>query len=204
MNLDKLLETESEFLQEYPLGFNSETLKPIAKKHKFPQMVDFAHKTFTIANLVNNEKTIDDIVKFVTRSSMVSVFEKVRFKDAIKSMNQTEKGNLIVAIKELFYGDEEAGFNIMVEVLRTYKVAKWPIITSFRCYFFPTTDLLIKPTTVKGVINKFELEGCIYNSKPTFEFYQSYRKEIQSMAKQCDASLSPSLAAFSGFLMFTM
>lgn len=204
MNLNKLLENEADFLLMYPKGFNSEAMKPIAKRHKFPQAVEFAHKVFMKSKLKNNDETIENIMKFITKSSMVSVFEKVKFKDAVKSMDNRERKNLVVAIKELLHGDEEAGFNIMIEVLTPYKVAKWPIITAFKCYYTPTADLLIKPTTVKNIIAKFELEDIVYSPKVNYAFYKKYRAYIKEMASNCSKTLSPSLAAFSGFLMFTM
>lgn len=204
MNLNKLLESESDFLLLHPEGFESESLTIIAKKHKFPQMVEFAHKTFMKSKLKNNNETIDNIMKFITRSSMISVFEKVKFKDVVKSMDNRERKNLVVGVKELLHGDEEIGFNIMVEVLTPYKLVKWTIITAFRCYYTPTTDLLVKPTTTKNIIFSYDLEGVAYKPKPSFEFYQNYRRIIIEMSKQCNETLSPSLAAFTGFLMFSM
>lgn len=204
MDLNKLLEAESDFLLLHPNGFNSESLTSIAKKHKFPQMVEFAHKVFAKSAIKNNQDTIDNIVRFITRSSMISVFEKVKFKDTVKSMDNRERKNLIVAIKELLYGDEEIGFNIMTEVLAPCKLAKWTIITAFRCYYSPTTDLLVKPTTTKAIIAKYDLEDVVYKPRPTYEFYKKYRKKIIEMSSNCSESLSPSLAAFTGFLMFSM
>jgi hypothetical protein len=64
--------------------------------------------------------------------------------------------------------------------------------------------VFIKPTTAKGIIAYFELENLIYESQPTWEFYQAYRTEINRMKEQVDCSLAPNNAAFSGFLMMSL
>ena len=59
----------------------------------------------------------------------------------------------------------------------------------------------MKPTTTKGIISHFEIEGLEYNPTPTYAFYKKYRSLINKMKKEVDVSLSPSNAAFCGFLM---
>ena len=118
-------------------------------------------------------------------------------------MNSDEQQVLVTGLGELLHGDEEKGFNLLVELLAQYKLAKWTLITVFRCYYYPQTDLLYKPTTVKNVIKTYEL-NLMYKPRPTYEFFTKYRQAINSMKQQVHPSLAPNNAAFSGFLMMTM
>jgi len=60
------------------------------------------------------------------------------------------------------------------------------------------------PTTAKGVIKYFELEGVIYKQQPSWDFYQKYKDLILQMKQHVDPTLVSSNAAFSGFLMMSM
>jgi hypothetical protein len=44
----------------------------------------------------------------------------------------------------------------------------------------------------------------VYKPTPTWDFYTAYRDLINHAKTQVDSSLSPSNAAFSGFLMMAM
>ncbi|HPW40124.1 MAG TPA: hypothetical protein PLW98_01255 [Bacillota bacterium] len=89
-------------------------------------------------------------------------------------------------------------------MLNEYKLAKWTLLTACPVYYRPGVEVFIKPTTVKGVIEYFELEGLKYSPKPTFEFYKAYRKRINQIKKEVDASLQVDNGAFCGFLMMSL
>lgn len=74
---------------------------------------------------------------------------------------------------------------------------------SLACYRLQD-EVFIKPTTAKGVIAHFELEGLDYKPTPSWDFYQRYRDARLEMKQYVDPSLSPNNPAFSGFLMMTM
>ncbi len=204
MNISKLKDAEAEFFFIYPDGFESPEMKEIGKKHKMDKMVDLAHETLKPESLEDVDTAIENIIKIASRSSMVSVFEKAKFRDGLRALSSEEKVELISALSELLHGDEKKGFNGLVDLLSVYKLAKWPLITVYRCYYFPDTDLLFKPTTVKNVIKKYELEGLVYKPAPSYEFFVGYREAINSMKELVSPLLSPNNAAFSGFLMMTM
>ncbi|MCG8415164.1 MAG: hypothetical protein MI746_13170, partial [Pseudomonadales bacterium] len=71
-------------------------------------------------------------------------------------------------------------------------------------YFRPDDEVFVKPTTAKGVIEHFELEGLVYKPQPSWEFYAAFRDEVLKMKKKVRKSLSPNNAAFTGFLMMAM
>lgn len=204
MNLGKLKYLEHKFLRAYPQGFASEEMKVISKKHKVGKAADYVIKTCSKENLSRGLEVVEDVAKIVTKSSMVSVFEKVKFRDLIKEFDNIEKLMFLDAVYENIHGDEETGFNLLVDLLSPYKLAKWTIITVFRAYYNLDYDVFMKPTTVKNIIRYMELNDIKYVVKPNFELYGKYRDYINTMKKEVDASLSPNNPAFSGFLMITV
>jgi hypothetical protein len=204
MNKKTLYILEKNFLSKYIDGFYTEELKKISKKHNISKLGQYAKEVLIQENLEKGLWIIDDIVKLITKSSMVSVFEKVRFKEDVKALSDEEKSMLIYGIKEWIHGDEEEGFNTLVFLLEPYKLAKWTIITAFRVYYYLDYDVLIKPTTVKKVIQILELEDIEYTSKLNYYFYYRYREYINEMKELVDKRLSPNNPAFSGFLMMAI
>ncbi len=203
MNLSKLKQLEKEFLHVYPEGFNSERMEEIKKKHKLEKTSTFFKDVCSSDSLESGLDSLDDVIKAVTRSSMVSVFEKVKLKDLIKGFSDDEKFEFLDSIHENLYGNEEEGFTRLVSLLGKYKLAKWPIITVFRAYISMNYDVLVKPTTVKKVIKHLELD-LTYSPTPTYKFYNSYRNYINLMKKEVKKSLTDNNPAFSGFLMMTI
>ena len=204
MNLKKLKLAEESFFKLYPEGFNSPEMVAIGKKHKMDKCTEFAKDAFELKHFKNIELTAENMIKMVTKSSMVSLFEKPKFRDSVRSMTLEEKTRMVLGLKELLHGDEEAGFELLLSTFIPYKQAKWTLMTVFSCYYRPNTDLLFKPTTVKNVISYFELEDLVYKPRPSYGFFIKYRNEINMMKNRVHPSLSPSNAAFSGFLMMTM
>jgi hypothetical protein len=205
MNIETLKEAENTFLNMYPEGFQDSEMVKVGKKHRMDKMIKMAHENLSEETLKKSgEDVVEGIIKIVTSSSMVSLFEKPKFRDIVRTMSDEQKKQLVSSIRELVHGDEEKGFNDLLELLAYYKLARWTFITVFRCYYYPDTDLLYKPITVKGVIKKFELEDLVYKPRPSYDFFVRYRDEINEMKKYVNPSLTPNSAAFSGFLMFTM
>lgn len=204
MNQQVLRRLELQFLSQYPEGFDSPEMKEISKKHNIYKLEQFAHEHLSKEQFVRGYGIIDNITKLVSKSSMVSVFEKMRFRDLVREMDDTEKMMIVDAVYQLLHEDEEGGFVQLCSILEPYKLAKWPIITVFRIYYYLQNDVLIKPTTVKNVIKTLELSDIVYQSKPSYDFYCKYRDYINEMKLLVEPSLSPNNPAFSGFLMSTM
>lgn len=204
MNLKKLKLAEEAFFRKYPQGFQDPEMAAHTKKHKLDQLFKFAQEAFTPEALKDLDTAIENMNKMVSRSTLVSLFEKPKFHDAVRSMSMEEKTRLVTGLNEFLNGDEEAGFDLMLSVLTTYKLAKWTLMTVFPCYYKPDSNLLFKPTTVKNVIVFFELEDLHYKPRPSYDFFIRYREAINSMKAQVDPSLSPNNPAFSGFLMVAM
>jgi hypothetical protein len=89
---------------------------------------------------------------------------------------------------------------MILDLLRSEKLAKWTLMTVCQTYFHPQRDVFIKPTTVKGVIRYFELDDLDYRPAPSWAFYEGYRSAFLNMKSNVDPSLAPTNPAFSGFL----
>jgi len=49
-------------------------------------------------------------------------------------------------------------------------------LTVIPAYYYPNKEVFIKPTTVKNIIEIFELEGLQYKATPSYDFYKNIRK----------------------------
>lgn len=204
MNIEKLKAAEFSFFEKYPGGFMNPEMIEIGKKHKMDKHVQFAEENFAKDKFSDHFVMLENLTKMVSRSSMVSVFEKPKFRDTVRSFTMPEQLSLLKGVKELLHGDEEKGFSALVDLLVPYKLAKWTLLTVFGVYYRPEKEVFCKPTTVKNSIAFFELEDLNYKAKPDYDFYVKYRNIINKMKTLVDPNLSPSNAAFSGFLMMVM
>ena len=202
MNINKLLQAEAAFMSRYPGGFEDPGMAYIKKKHDVDKLVDFAGQSLTRANFNKPEFIADTVLKIVSRSSMVSRFEKPRFRDFIGSLNSHEKKALADALEMRLYGRQKrAGFEQLQGMLTPYKLAKWSVISVVPFYFAPRKEVFVKPTTAKGIIAYLEVDDLVYRPTPSWEFYQGYQKLLALVKKEVSPSLAPNNAALSGFLM---
>lgn len=204
MNKEKLKEAEENFIMRFPGGFSNPQMLAIAKKHKVEKMVKLAQECFALEQFEVPSNIINSMGKIVSQSSLISIFEKPKFRDLIKSLSDSEKMHVAYGLKEFLHGDQALGFRLMTGLLSEYKLAKWPLLTVYSIYYRPSVEVFVKPTTAKKIIDYFELTELKYNSSPTFEFYQGYREQIMQMKQEVHASLQVDNAAFCGFLMMTL
>jgi hypothetical protein len=204
MNLQRLKQAEADFLQRHPGGFGNPEMQLVLKKHKMDKMVEMTRQAFREQEFEKPAQIIKNLVKVVSQSSMVSMFEKPKFRSFVNSLNNLERDLLVDGWFERLHGDEQNGFETIVDILQKDRLAKWTLVTICPTYFRPDFDVYVKPTTVKGIIKVLELEQLQYRPAPSWEFYDTFRKSINEMKKTVDPSLSPSNAAFTGFLMSTL
>lgn len=204
LDIKKLQAAEAEFLDRYPGGFNNPEMQKVAKKHNVGRMTELAQEFFTPAALSNVHVAADNMIKVVSRSSMVSMFEKPKFRDFVKHLNEDEKAFLVNGLNQVLHGKQRDGFEAMVSLLATEKLAKWSVVSIIPAYFRPTKEVFVKPTTAKNILRHFCIDDPVYKPLPSWDFYNKYRKLINTGKKHVDKSLSPSNAAFSGFLMMTV
>jgi hypothetical protein len=205
MNLERLRRAEEAFLHRFPGGFdNPEIIATRVRKHKPDKMMALAQESFSRENFNHPERIVQNMIKMISRSSIISVFEKPRFRDFANGLTPQEREFLSGGLKELLHGNEQTGFEMILDLLKSEKLAKWSLMTVCQTYFHPQQDVFVKPTTVKGVIEYFELENLQYGPTPSWAFYEAYRSAFLDMKSRVDKSLSPTNAAFSGFLWMTI
>lgn len=200
MNTRVLKAAEKKFLREYPGGFTHPDMVALGKKHKMPQLEAFAKESFAKKSFDDRKLVVNNMVKLVSRSTMVSMFEKPKFKSAITPRTG---GPMVDALCELLHGKPKVGFEALVDALQQRKLAKWPLATVFQLYYRPRTEVFIKPTTAKLIIDKLDLD-LTYHSTPTWAFYRDFRKAIKTARGQVSKTLAPDNAAFCGFLMMAL
>jgi len=204
MNVNKLKQAQHQFFEKYPNGFMHPEMQAVGKKHKMDKMTAMAQDAFKKSRFKDPEEVCEAMIKIVTRSSMVSMFEKPKFRDYVRGLSEQEKRQLSNGLKKQLHGNKEKGFNEILEILRRGKLAKWSLITIIPNYFYPDDEVFVKPTTAKGVINYFELQDLVYKPAPSWDFYQRYGLAIDKMKSLLEKDLAPSNAAFCGFLMMNM
>ena len=190
-------------MARYPGGFDHPELQAIAKKHKMASLVEFTQKAFSKKAFRDTGQICDDMVKVVSRSSMVSMFEKPKFRDFVKRLSLNEKQFLADALKKILHGKQQAGLEAMVDLLLTEKLAKWSLVTIIPAYYAPTEEVFVKPTTAKAIIQQLELSSLEYKPRPSWSFYDAYRTVVNEAKQQVNESFSTSNAAFTGFLMMS-
>ena len=204
MNIAKLKAAERRFIERYPEGFSSPEMLEIVKKHKVEKMKKLAQESFAIGQFESAGTIVDSMIKIVSQSSLVSIFEKPKFRDSVKSMSDSEKEDLSQGLKDFLHGNQSVGFELMTSLLHEYKIAKWPLLTVYPIYYRPSVEVFIKPTTAKGIIEHFELTRLKYNARPTYAFYEAFREQITRMKQEVHESLRVDNAAFCGFLMMSL
>lgn len=205
MNTRKLRKLEKEFLSKYPEGFDSPEMRKKGKKHNIHKLEDYIHNVCSEENLKRGNKAFSEVMKVISKCSMVSVFEKMRFRDFLGDLDKTEKIEFLEAISELIHGNEKVGFNSLISILTPYKLAKWPIITAWRAYYNSDYDVFVKPTTVKKILSYLEIKDIKYTPRVNYGFYKRYRDYLNKMKVEIKTeSLKPNNPAFSGFLMLTI
>jgi hypothetical protein len=204
MNYEKLREAEANFLQAYPAGFADPALQPIRKKHNVDKLVEFTRENLTRVNCKRPQFIAETLLKIISRSSMISRFEKPRFREFLESLTSEDKTALAYALEQRLFGRKQQGFEALLGMHQHYKIAKWAVISAVPFYFAPRREVFVKPTTAKGILAFLEVEDLHYNATPSWEFYKGYQSLIADIKKHVSPSLSPSNAALTGFLMMSM
>ena len=203
MNIQKLKEAEAAFLARFPKGFDDPGMAQIRKSHNVEVLADFARTNLNTFSRPQN--LADTVLKIVSRSSMVSRFEKPPFREFLGALDSKDKRRLAEAFrKRLIGGKKREGFEEIVDLLARYKLARWSLVSAVPFYFAPLKEVFVKPTTAKRIVARLDMEDLHYHARPDWAFYDGYRKLILDVKKHVDPSLTPHNAATTGFLMSTL
>jgi len=205
MNLEKLKNAEDYFFELYPDGFEDVGLLPIIKRHNTAKIGEHVRELFAKENFSQPELICENFAKIVSKSTLISLFEKPRVRDTMKEMHMERRDMFSIGLYEMLYGDLKEGFEIVVEILSFYGLAKWSLVTLIPYYFDRAKTFFIKPTTTKNIITFFEIQGLVYKPKPSYEFYVAYTNVLETMKANVIEKIShDDNAAFTGFLMIAM
>ncbi len=141
MNTKLLLAYQNEFLSRYPGGFMNDEMQEIGKKHRLDKMETLVKDVFAKDKFLFPKQIVEDMIKVVSRASMVSLFEKPKFRDYARSLDDSDKAQLSSGLYELLYGDKESGFNQMLDILVRGKLGKWSLMTIIPVYFYPNEEV---------------------------------------------------------------
>lgn len=202
-NKKKLLEAQKKFLKFYPKGFLSPEIQMIAKKHNLAKTQKLIEDCFKKKSFQQPETICTESIKIMNSSSMISLFDKPKYRDFIKGISVEEKILFSQGLYKLYFGDEKKAYDQLIEIMGDHKIARWPIISLFKAYKNLDYDVFIKPSTTKLIIKELDLD-ITYKAKPSYEFYREYREIINFLKTQLDPRLSPNNPAFTGFLMMTL
>lgn len=205
MNYEKLRLAESQFLQRYPGGFADPGMETIIKRHDIDKLAAFSRSSLARESFNRPEAIVDAVLKIVSRSSMVSRFEKPRFRDFVQSLNSAERQALACAYEKRLYGrKKKQGFDEILGMLHHHKLAKWSIISVVPFYFAPKKEAFVKPTTAKGILSYLEIDDLHYKPTPSWDFYQGYRRLLEEIEQSVVPTLAPNKAALTGFMMMSL
>jgi hypothetical protein len=207
MNIEKLMEAEAVFLARFPNGFNDPDpwMVQIRKRHNVEQLAQFTRANLTDATLSQPRKFADILLTIVSRSSMVSRFEKPPFRAFLENLDSKEKRRLAGAFRKRLFGRKKReGFEEIVDLLGRYKLARWSLVSAVPFYFAPSREAFIKPTTAKKILTFLEIEDLHYHPRPDWTFYDGFRKLILDIKPLLDPNLTPHNAVITGFLMSTL
>ena len=202
MNFRKLKEAEAAFLAQYPQGFDDPGMEWVRKSHPVDRLARFTRDNVTALTLNQPHKFAETLLTIMSRSSMVSRFEKPPFRAFVESLDSKEKQRLAAAFRKRLVGrNKREGFEEIVELLAHHKLARWSLVSALPFYFAPTKEAFVKPSTAKRIVAYLEVDDLDYHPRPDWAFYSGYRKLINEIKKHVSPSLTPNNAAATGFLM---
>ena len=206
MNIKKLKQAEADFLARFPGGFADPGLERVRKSHNVDRLADFTRSHVTEAALSRPHAFAETLLTIISRSSMVSRFEKPPFKEFLLGLSSTELRRLAAAFKERLFGrKKQQGFDDIVELFAHHRLARWSLVSAVPFYLAPSKEAFVKPSTARTIVTFLDMaEDLHYRPRPDWSFYRAYRRLILDIKKHVDPSLTPHNAATTGFLMVSM
>jgi hypothetical protein len=134
VNIKALKDAEATFLKQYPGGFRHPEMIELGKKHRMEKLETFAKEAFSKRAFEDTDAIIDGAVKLVGRSTMVSMFEKPKLRDMLRTLPKKDRETFAETLRELLHGKEQVGFDILVRELKKKKLAKCSLATAVQSY----------------------------------------------------------------------
>lgn len=189
MNIERLKDLEAEFIDEYPEAFDDERLTKLIKKFSPDKLEHLSKELFKKENFSKPEFICESFVNVIYKSVVISFYDKMKLRDSFKKMGIYEKDMFSIALYDLLYGNKKDGYDDISQLLSQYNLAKWTLISLIPYYMDRANEYFVKPTTTKNIISYLELENLIYKPKPTYEFYEEYKKALNEVKTKVNKSL---------------
>ncbi|WP_423364389.1 hypothetical protein [Mycoplasma sp. P36-A1] len=183
---------DSLFLNKYPQGiddkqFYSDNKRLLVSKKIIKLVNEFNLEDLKINDRTMQQKNINFIIRIVSMTSAVSVFEKVALKNYLSDKRTWDE--FLSSLYNFITNNNEENFNYFVHILSLKKLeknsnpAKWPVITFLLRIFNADTEIFIKPTTIKKMLYLIESD-VKYVSTPNYQTYIEIKKIILDYKKQ--------------------
>jgi len=131
VNVARLREAEAAFLARFPKGFGDPGMEKIRKSHNVDRLAEFTRENIAEATLSRPQQFVDTLLKIVSRSSMVSRFEKPPFRDYLNALDSNAKRQLAEAYRKRLFGrHKREGFEEIVDLFADQKLARRSLVSA--------------------------------------------------------------------------
>lgn len=179
------------FLKKFPGGFYGKRLLDEERDYKeglarVAQQLLAKDVLLTLIEAGNYQQVFENARVFIfykkkkVENNLPSLFEKYAFRDGLKKLDDPK-----VFAHSLFEylhgdGDLEPRFTRFAQVLAQMEADKWPIITTFRFFLFPATDVYIKPNNLQRAAkaSRFETNYRPQLNWATYHFTMKFYQDL--------------------------
>ena len=144
----------------------------VGKKHNVNKLAGQAKEMLDPSQFGNPEVIIQNMTLLLSRSSMVSMFEKLKFRDAVGTLLPETRETMVDGLYEPLHGNMNKGFNTLLDELVAMKLGKWSLMSLLPFYYASTEFWFVKPNTTKAILKYFEVEDLVYKPRPSYEFHR--------------------------------
>jgi hypothetical protein len=176
------LRCRRKFLRFFPGGFADETYFDWERGYKWE-----AHERWhellapaayrALLDEGGHRQIADHVARVESRTNLLFSFEKMAFRDAVKSPAGARA--FAEGLYEFLYGggDDQARFEQWCEVVaglprRQTRVLTWPVVTVFGFIAEPTRHIFLKPNVTRVAAREYGFE-FMYRSRPEWQVYAS-------------------------------
>lgn len=189
-----LSEAKEDFLKRFPGGFSGKRL--MDTERTFKEELMRIGSTLLGRQVLQSyidagdfQMVFDNASQYLSHQHNIlpSPYEKMAFRDGIRNLPDSKR--FAVALVDYLHGhgDLEPRFETLARVLADMGADKWPVITNFRFFLHPKTDVFIKPLNLQHAselcqfeINyKPQINWLTYHS--TTVFYQYLSESIADL-----------------------
>jgi hypothetical protein len=176
------LRCRRKFLRFFPGGFADETYLDWERGYKWEAherwQERLAPEAFrALLEAGGHREIADHAARVESRTNLLFSFEKMAFRDAVKSPAGAR--DFAVGLYEFLYGsgDDRSRFDRWCEVVaglprRQTRVLTWPVVTVFGFIAEPTRHIFLKPNVTRIAAHEYGFD-FVYQSRPRWDVYDS-------------------------------